>query len=511
MNKRVRNILIFVAALAGMHFALRQALKLRLNAFLRGQEAYGIEITHENINLDILNGSAIFKNPEVQLGQEVNMGFVGGMHMKSFMINDINYLELLFSDNLQIESITLNKPLATFKTAPIDSTLNNHKDTGKKLGLSIKLKDLVLNESQVTIRDGATDSLLLSLKNFSLDVSDIEVSDRTIANSIPFIGKDYKVQSDSIFIKSAPFEDLHIAQVNGDHSNTYLSGIWFGSTLSKADFDGALSEEKDHYNIAIDTVQFQQLGLDSVGEEDLISFSAQKISFVNPEIGIYRNKLLPDNYSKKPMYSALLRESPINIQIDSFQVKQARFTYIERSKWENEGGKLEFNKMNVDITRLGNTYKEDTQVHLTTLFMDSAPFEGTWSFDVSDPNDVFTFEGELHGLALNELNTFTQPYADTRLEGTMQDVYFNIYGNGEASTMDLKCNFSDVTIFLLQPGTHKKKKLLSALANVLVSTNSKHRGNAFKEVSVQVQRDKTKSSWNYIFKNIEEGMKKMLL
>lgn len=511
MNKKVRTILIFLAAFACIYIAIRQVLKFRLNDLLKEQEMYGIQITHDNINLNILKGSASFKNPAVQLNQEANIGFVGEMTLENFIINDIHYLDLLFTGNIDIEAISLNKLQAAFKTAQIDSTLIDHKVAGKKLGLAIILKDLVLNESHITIHDGQTDSLLLSLKNFNLDVSDIEVSDRTIAHSIPFIGEDYDVQSDSIFIKISPYENLQIAQVNGDHNYTFLSGITYGTTLSKTDFDAGLIEEKDHYSIFIDSVQFQNLGLESTGQEDLISFSAQKISIVQPKIGIYRNKLLPDSYSEKPMYSSLLRESPINIQIDSLQLKDAQFTYVERSKWENKGGKLEFNKMNVDITRLGNTYKNDTQVRLTTLFMGSAPFEGTWSFNVLDPNDVFTFEGELHGLALNELNAFTQPYADTRLEGIMQDVYFNIYGNGDTSTVDLKCKFNDVSIFLLKPGTRKKKKLLSALANVLVSTNSKHRGEDFKQVSVNVQRDKTKSSWNYIFKNIEEGMKKVLL
>jgi hypothetical protein len=511
MDKKVRTLLIFMAAFACLYLGIRYVLKLRLNALLKAQEQHGIHITHDNINLEILAGSASFKNPKVQLDQKANMGFVGDMTLEKLQINDIRYLNLLFTGNLAIESISLHRPQASFKTVSLDSSLIDHTNAKKKLGLAIKLKDLVLNESYVTIHDGATDSLLLSLKNFNLDISDVEVSDRTIAHSIPFIGKDYDIRSDSIFIKISPFEHLHIAQVNGNHRHTYLAGITYGTTLSKTDFDARIVQEKDHYTISIDSVQFQELGLESVGKEDLISFSAQKISIINPELGIYRNKLLPDSYSEKPMYSTLLRDSPINIQIDSLQIKDAQFTYIERSKWENDGGKLEFHKMNVDITRLGNTYKDDTQVHLSTLFMNNAPFEGTWSFNVMEPNDRFTFEGELHGLALEKLNTFTQPYADTRLKGIMQDVYFNIYGNGETSTIDLKCKFNDVTVFLLQPGSHKKRKLLSTLANVLVSTNSKHGGETFKQVSVRVQRDKTKSAWNYIFKNIEEGMKKALL
>lgn len=511
MNKRLRTVLIFMAAFACIYIALRQVLKFRLNDLLKEQEMYGIQITHDNINLNILKGSASFKNPGVQLTQEANIGFVGEMTLENFMINDIHYLDLLFTGNIDIEAISLNKLQAAFKTAHIDSTQIDYAATGKKLGLSIILKDLVLNESHITIHDGQTDSLLLSLKNFNLDVSDIEISDRTIAHSIPFIGEDYDVQSDSIFIKISPYENLQIAQVNGDRNYTFLSGITYGTTLSKTDFDASLIEEKDHYNIYIDSVQFQNLGLESTGHEDLISFSAQKISIVKPEITIYRNKLLPDSYSKKPMYSKLLRDSPINIQIDSLQLKDALFTYIEKSKQDNEGGQLELKNLNVDITRLGNTYEDDTIVHITTLFMGSAPFEATWNFNVLDPNDVFTFKGELHGLVLEELNKFTQPYADTSLEGIMHDIYFNIYGNGNSSTMDLKCKFNDVSIFLLKPGKRKKKKLLSALVNVLVSSNSKHRANPFKQVSVHVQRDKTKSSWNYIFKNIEEGMKKVLL
>ena len=511
MNKRIRTILIFLAAFASIFIAIQQVLKFRLNNLLKEQEKHGIQITHDNINLNILNGSASFKNPTVQLYPVANIGFVGDMTLENFKISDIHYLNLLFSGNLDIESITLNKPRAAFKTAPIDSTLIDHKNGGKKLGLAIKLKELVLNESLVTIHDGQTDSLLLSLKNFNLNVMDIEISDRTVAHSIPFIGEDYKVKSDAIFIKISPYENLQIAHVNGDHHYTFLSEITYGTTLSKNDFDASLIEEKDHYNIYIDSVQFQNLGLKSTGQEDLISFSAQKINIVKPEIAIYRNKLLADSYSVKPMYSRLLRDSPINILIDNLQIRDASFTYVEKSKPNNEGGQLELKNLNIDITHLGNRYEDDTKVHITSLFMGSAPLEATWSFDVLDPTDAFTFKGELHELALEELNKFTQPYADTSLEGIMHNVYFNINGNDDNSTMDLKCMFNDVGIFLLKPGTSKKKKLLSSLVNVLVSSNSKHRADPSKQVTVRVERDKTKSSWNYIFKNIEEGMKKALL
>jgi hypothetical protein len=511
MNRRLRTILIFLAVVAFFYIAIRQVLKFRLNELLRAQEIHGIQISHDKISLEIFEGSASFKNPMVQLSQEANIGFVGDMTLESFNINDIHYLKLLFSGNLDIESISLNKPIAQFKTALLDSTDLDTNSAGKKLGLAIKLKDLVLKEGQVTITDGETDSLLLSLKNFNLDVLDIEISDRTIAQSIPFIGEDYAVQSDSIFIKISPYENLNIAQVNGDHDYTYLSGITYATTLSRTEFDADIAQEKDHYTIAIDSVQFHELGLNSVGEEDLISFSAQKITIVEPEIAIYRNKLLPDSYSEKPMYSKLLRDSPINIQVDSLGINDALFTYVEKSKTGNDGGLLSLKNMNVDITRLGNTYEDDTKIHITTLFMGSAPFEAIWRFKVLDTNDDFTFKGELHGLALSELNPFTQPYADTRLEGIMEDVYFSIYGNGETSTMDLKCKFNDVGIFLLKPDTREKKKLLSALVNIFVSSNSKNGNQTFKEISVDVQRDKTKSSWNYIFKNIEEGMKKALL
>ena len=47
--------LLFLAAFACIYIAIRQVLKFRLNDLLKEQEMYGIQITHDNINLNILH------------------------------------------------------------------------------------------------------------------------------------------------------------------------------------------------------------------------------------------------------------------------------------------------------------------------------------------------------------------------------------------------------------------------------------------------------------------------
>src|SRR6056297_58505 len=510
MNSRVRTILIVLIAVACSYIAIRQVLKYKLNDLLKEQEKYGIHIAHDHIYLNLLNGSASFKNPEVQITKQTNIGFVGDMTLKNFKINDIHYLEFLLTGNIDIKSVSLDKLQAAFKTALVDSIEIDDTTPRKKLGLAIILKDLVLTESNITVQDGQTDSLLLSLSNFNLDVSDIEVSDRTIANSIPFIGSDYLISSDTIFVKATKMEDLFIAKINGDHNYTSLSGITYKTGLSKTDFYASLTKEKDRYSISIDSLQFQNLGLQS-GVGDQISVSAQKISLVHPSVSIYRNKLLPDDTREKPMYSQLLRNSPLQTQIDTFQLKKASFTYIEKSKPENAGGKLEFSDLNMDILNLGNSDTTSTTMHLTALFMKTAPFEADWKFNVSDPNDAFTYKGALRGLNLSELNKFTEPYSNTSLEGSIHELYFNIYGNSVTSKIDIKSNYENVNVYLLKPDTHKRKKIVSALVNILVSSSSSKRNNQFNSTTVEVRRDNSKSFWSYIVKNIEAGMKKLLL
>lgn len=510
MNRKLRTFLIFSLAFIIAYFTIRQLLKYRLRQFIKEQEKIGIQVNHEGLHIEVLEGSAIFEKPDVLLSKSANIGFEGEMTLEELQINDIDYLKLLFVGNLNIESIALNKLQAQLKTSLVDSTLVQQDITSKKLGFAIKLKDFVLKDCKLAVRDGNNDSLLLSLQNFNLDVSDIEISDRTIANSIPFTGNDYRIASDSVFIKATPYENLHIAQLKGDHNDTSVSGITYRTILSKPDFDTDLTEEKDHYAITIDSIQFQNLGL-KTGSEDKISFSAQKIALTGTHAAMYRNKLLPDNKSEKPMYSALLRNSPLAIQIDTFQIKEASYIYSEKSKLGNNGGQLEFGGLEVNMYNLGNTYKQNTTIHLSSLFMNNAPFEATWSFKAQDLKDTFTFKGELHELNLNELDRFTIPYANTSVDGTIHELYFNIYGNLDSSKMDLKSRYENVNVYLLKPGSRQRKKILSALANIFISNSSNTRNAEFRNVSTEVKRDKSKSPWNYIFENIEDGMKKLLL
>ncbi len=511
MLKKPRFYIFLALGLGLFYFGLLAALKFRVNEFLAKQQKEGIVVDHDGLQLQLMEGSVHFEQPRVTLSKAAQLGYVGTMALDHIDIQNIDYSRLLFSGDLNIQSIALRHIQANLKT---DNTANSSGDGNsgmdEKMGFTIKLKHLILEKLQLTVDEGETKERLLTLQNFDLDIADIEVSNRTLAHFIPFIGQDYTLASDSIFIKATPYENLQIAGITGTDENTTVRDIHFNTVLPVARYDRQLQKERDHYQIMVDSIEFKQLGMQR-GINDQILFSADRINFITAEAEIYRNKLLPDQGKVKPLYGTLLRNTPLALSIDTLAMKQVDLRYSEKSKKEGDIGVLEFRAMSVLMERLGNAYTKETKVHMETSFMGAAPLKAYWVFGVQDTEDTFTFKGELHNFPLQQLNPFTGPYADTELTGTMNSLYFSIYGDPHSAEMDMRSRYDDVKIYLLKSDTNQRKKLVSALVNIFVNRDSKQKDVDYDVISVTVERDSTKSPWNFIYKNIEAGLRKMLL
>ena len=237
------------------------------------------------------------------------------------------------------------------------------------------------------------------------------------------------------------------------------------------------------------------------------------ISLTAPSLEIYRDKLVVDDLKTKPLYSKMLRDLPFELTVDSLKITDGKIKYEERQNAENMGGSINFENLNAEMANVSNTYKSPTktEIEIKSNFMGKTPITVNWSFDVQNMEDQFQFRAEVGQLVAERLNSFTEPNLKVMLEGNTNKTYFTIDGNNTSSTIDMKINYSDFKVTLLQKDGKDKNKFLSTIANIFISKNSEKKDEFYKEGKANATRNKSKSVFNFLWINVKEALIKILI
>jgi hypothetical protein len=176
-------------------------------------------------------------------------------------------------------------------------------------------------------------------------------------------------------------------------------------------------------------------------------------------------------------------------------------------------GIITFSDFNATVQNFSNTYQspEQTIIKIDANFMYHAALQATWQFDVNDESDIFLFQAEASKLQAKNLNDFTVPNFNKRVEGELDKTFLTISGNSHESKIDFKVKYNHFDVVALKKNGKDKNKILSKLFNLFVSKSSMNGNNSFKEVTkTNIERNKTKSVFNYIWISTRAGLIKAL-
>ena len=200
------------------------------------------------------------------------------------------------------------------------------------------------------------------------------------------------------------------------------------------------------------------------------------------------------------------------MQIQNTDIKNSVLVYEEDTHKSDGPGKLTFNDFNMNVKNLNSGKMKGKPTHIpvniTCLFMNASPMNVKWSLDTASITDNFSISGNIADLPASRVNPFIEPYLKIRATGLISDLIFNFRGNNRGLSGTLNMKHQDLRVSVLKT-TGEKDKILSAVANIFVKTDS---GKYPDSVPVEnVQRDPTKSFFNLFWKGIELGLKKTLI
>ena len=515
MNRLFR-ILIYLTLFLGAVFiiatvSINYFLKNKLENFIETRLPENIVQSYDDLSIQFFSGSIDISNALVMIKNKTDSLKHTSVRAEKLNISGIHYWDYLVNNQIRIETIRIENPKIVYFKYKFKRTEDTVRKSLLKLYKPILIDKVEINHTNLAIYEKAEDSTVLFAKNLSVAVKHIKLDNSILSQRLPLQFKEYSAKSDSILIKVSPYENLTVKKFKIENKNAIFNNLKLKTKYSRIRLSQIISKERDHYDLFVDELSVHDIDF-GFNSKDVFFGKSKLITISSPSLEIFRDKLVADDPTIKPLYSKMLRDLPFDLTVDSLDITNAYINYTEKVKEENSGGSINFSDLNVRISNLSNTYKSPvkTKITIDSDFMEKTPFTAEWDFDVQNPNDKFIFKTDMEALNAEKMNKFTEPNLRVKLEGHTSKTYFTIDGNNEVSTTDMKISFSDFKVTVLSKDRENKNPILSTIANIFIAKDSESKNDYFREGTAEVKRNKSKSYFNFLWISIKNALTKSM-
>lgn len=241
------------------------------------------------------------------------------------------------------------------------------------------------------------------------------------------------------------------------------------------------------------------------------------ITIQHAEINSYKNRQIAQPQREKQLLNQTLRHLPIALDIRCIQFGPLDVVYQELTPEGVQPGKLTVTNLTGECLGLSNRPAQNQSfltIRSTGKLMGLANLQTTINFSLQDTSEQFTVNGQLGSLAMNQLNTLTEPLANLSIQnGRIDTLIFNITGNKHSSAVDLKLLYNGLEIELIKDhdGQIRQRRLLSEAINDWILYSSNPQYGRTRIGTGTALRDPYKSQFNYLWKSLWPGLKSTLI
>lgn len=475
-------------------------------------------ITYENLEISLLDRTIIAQNIYLYpKAATENTPIKAGVYakIKTVHVKQFEFWKLLFSDKIKAKSITIIKPeITVFKRN--ENAVNNSGSIRSQIvapfNKVIFVSDIYLNEGDLKIVYTQNKKAILAVANISVKLEQIAITDDILKKNIPFSYRNYAFSCDSIYYRPNKFYHIRTKHIETTEKGLSIQRFEMIPEYSRAEFVRRLPAEKDMYTLKARAVKINNMkwGFDKT---EKIFFHTESVVIDNINANIYRGKMPPDDLKKKPLFNKLLREIPFDLKIDTLKINSSYLEYEEEKTFEKGAGLLSFNHLNLTARNISSGfYKQkrcDVALHINCRFMNVSPMKVDWSFNVQDKADGFRIKGSIQKFPAENLTPFIKSYMNITAKGMLDEVYFDFEGNDKKAIGSFAVNYDDLKFTVYQKDDVKKKnRLITFITRIFVKKTTKEK---IKNTPIEVERIPEKSFFNFLWRCIADGLKKLLI
>ncbi|MFA9190678.1 DUF748 domain-containing protein [Flavobacterium sp. FZUC8N2.13] len=503
-NKKFIAILSILVLIVLTVFVLQWYAKKYMEEFIIEKIPSNYSMKYADIDINILLGNIALNNATVKIKSKDAQQYHTAIKTESIELNGIGYRDLLCNEILTIKSLQLKNPKLHYYPYQqiVSKKANiNTRDKGIK---TLTIKKIAVTNGSVAIMKKSADSIKVALSSYNLTILGSSINLKS-TEEMPVIFDSFQLEAQEIMVDNNDYDKLKIDSISANKEDLKITNFQIVPKYNKKELSAHLKKERDYIKLKIPHIILKELDFNF--KQTRLAITATSGEIVKPNLEVYRDKLIADNLTAKPLYSTSLRNLSFDFNIDQIKIKKGYISYAELVVPDKKAGKLFFDEVDATVYHISNLKKaKKTEIKIKSKLMGVAPLTLNWSFDVNNSADAFMVNGSVSNLDAQVLNPFFKPNLNALAEGTLQQMYFNFNGNSTASKGEMKMKYVDFNFKILQKNSNKINKFLTAVGNIFIRKDSKADPKDFRYGEIDAERDSTKSFFNYLWINVKSGI-----
>lgn len=501
---------LIVGMASGLVFAHFKA-KDWVEEFLNKKIPPHVELSYGQLKTDVFTGSISFYDIALRYLNRDSLDLHTAIKLKKLSLENLDYRKFFFSERIEIEELRLVEPKATHRlTAKKQLKEEEERQGVVKLRKTIEVKKLIVENGGLSLEE--TDgSAGFKIDEINFEVDNIKTGPSRIKKRIPVSYEEYDLSLAGLYVNLGKYEELSVANLEFHDGQVALHKIFLRSKYDKTKLSQVIPVERDYVHLKVRALKLDAIEVGFKG--DSLMVSTGKGQLIEPRAEIYRDKLVRDDVDKKRLYSQMLRELPVYIKVPDIEIVDGTLAYSEKLKEGLPPGLVRFTKLKASIKNINNldNVPDKTEISAKALLMNHAPIELNWNFDVLHTADAFWASGIIKNFKSNTLNSFLESSLRAKAKGTIDRLYFTISGDAISSTGDIKMKYEDFEFAVLKKDRLGVNKFLTFLGNLFINDGSNSDAAGFRYGHIEATRDPTKSFFNYLWLNVQDGMVNTML
>lgn len=505
-------IAVLVVLIVSLSYGLSYYVSKKLPSILKDQKDFPYNVSYEDLDISLLSGSFSIKNAYLAPKDSLQTAMQQGAFAKieKIEVNHFNLWALLRNNSIRVKEVIITKP---------DVILYYRKEKYKPEDDFVKPFKNAISTGSLTIKDGSfkmLDSLqkpFLKAANIDFGLTNIKIDSTSVTKDIPIRYRDYTFACDSLFFDSGKFYTITAGKINTTDSNFTMEKFAMVPKQNRVQFTKMQKKELDQFNLKAAKISLPNL--DWGYARDTLYVHSPEMTLDKIYANIYRSKEPADDYSRKKLYSEMLRSLKIDIDIKKLNIKNTTIEYEEQLSFAKPAAKVTFTKFDAKISNIyspvgkkKNVKLPATMLDVKCIFMKSSPLRVSWSFNIPEESDAFTIMGHLQNIDSEKVDPVTRPLMNARTDGNIKEVKFTMNGNAYNGKGTFAINYDDLKVDILKEDGKKKNKIISAVANMVVKNDTDDK---LKQTNVSVDRIRHKSVFNFLWRFVEQGLKQSVL
>lgn len=325
-------------------------------------------------------------------------------------------------------------------------------------------------------------------------------------------------------ISSAKLSDMLGMEVDFDSYDFIDENTLVIKGLSiKTPYPRSRYEQENEYQTDWIIARISHVSLGKFNYKELIQnnrFYASHIEIDTAEVEVYRDKTLPEPpFKKKPLLSTIFSDIKADIKVDTVLLRQINITYLEKTKFSEDPGKITFENLYATGYHLTNdTVRLRENPYFTidaqTDVMGQAKITSNVVFNLLDDHDSFTFNAEVSAFPATMLNpAITGVLPGKITEGSVESIEVQFEGNDDNSTGKVNFQYKDIQFKLFDDEEESEIKSFAAtqLGRAAVRKTNMKDDNNYRQGDIYFERKKDRFIFNYWWNSLKSGLTDVML